>query len=175
MSDKKDDYDYYDDGGTVLEKLVSAVIVLLLLLGLGHVFGWEWIRVDANATQSENTRGDASPFRRDWRTQMAYRYMVPGKNGGRLYLVYETMANPIEVTLPFGVGDHEVDLRTHTCITLEEAEAVIQISPLDSHFEVFEVRREDGTINLRFMWTGVASIFNKNDLFIASETAEASL
>ena len=92
---------------------------------------------------------------------MTYRWLVP-KEENKIYLVFETLPNAIEVTLPIA-GDHEVDQRVHTCVNLKEAEAVIQVAQLESYLEVFEVGQE-----LRRIWQGKANKFNKYDLFVAN-------
>ena len=149
-----DDHD--DDGATVLEKLVSATIVLLLLFVVVHAFDWGGKENDTVIHCEE-----ASTFRRDWRTQMTYRWLVP-KEENKIYLVFETLPNSIEVMLPI-VGDREVDQRVHTCVSLEEAEAVIQVAQLESYLEVFEVAG-----NTRRIWRGEANTFRKHDLFVAA-------
>jgi hypothetical protein len=174
MSNDYDPYDYEPDDyvdSTPLEKLISTVIVLLLLFGLGHMFGWGITKTDTVQCIANNNGPVAS---RDWRTQMSYRWIVPGKEKEHIYLIYETVANPIEVTLPFA-GDHEVDVRVHTCMSLEEAEAAIQVSNLHSYCEVYEIARGYGISNSRFIWKGKALIFNKNDLFVAAESGGRSL
>ena len=147
-------------GDSWAEKLLATAVVVMLLIALTQAFDWNWFGESKRQEWSGSNNGTASPFRRDWRSHMPYRYLDE-LDRDDVYLVVETLDKPIEVTV-MGRGSREVQRRLHMCMSLAEADAGIQVSPMNHHMEVFKVSVNWGGEDKSFQGGDVASTIRRD-------------